>query len=105
MIQYYFQQINHNRYLKMLYKTPYQISNIDRISMFIRFDTQLNNKFIVLCSFFLFKTTLFKTGHYIVINKKTKQIRKTNYFRVLPNKKIWYSNYIKKYKNNIKNRK
>ena len=40
MIQYYFQQINHNRYLKMLYKTPYQISNIDRISMFIRFDTQ-----------------------------------------------------------------
>ena len=43
-----FQQINHNRYLKMLYKTPYQISNIDRISMFIRFDTQLNNKFIVL---------------------------------------------------------
>lgn len=33
MIQYYFQQINHNRYLKMLYKTPYQISNIDRISI------------------------------------------------------------------------
>lgn len=80
MIQYYFQQINHNRYLKMLYKTPYQISNIDRISMFIQFDTQLNNKFIVLCSFFLFKTTLFKTGHYIVINKKTKQILGLNYY-------------------------
>ena len=81
MIQSYLQQINHNCYLKMLYKTPYQVSNIDRISMFVRFDSQLhNNKFIILCSFFLFKTTLFKVGHYIVINKKTKQILGLNYY-------------------------
>ena len=46
-----------------------------------------------------------KINKKVTKNKKTKQIRKANYFRVLPNKKIWYSNYIKKYKNNIKNRK
>ena len=72
MIQYYFQQINHNRYLKMLYKTPYQISNIDRISMFIRFDTQLNNKFIVLCSFYLKQLYLKQVIILLLIKKQNK---------------------------------
>lgn len=74
MIQSYFHQISHNSYLKLLYKTPYQINKIKKISLYIRFTSQVNTKFLILCSFFLFKTTLFKAGNYVIINKKTKQI-------------------------------
>lgn len=74
MIQNYLYQINHNRYLKMVYKNPYQSTTFEKIAIYIRFTIQLQTKFLILCSFFLFKTKLFKSGMYIIINKKNKQI-------------------------------
>lgn len=74
MLYSYLHQINHNRYLKMNSRTPYLMSKLNQIFLYVRFNLQMNTKFLILCSFFLFKTTFFKSGSYILINKKTKHI-------------------------------
>lgn len=54
MFPLYLTYINHNRYLKIHYKTAYNYTDLQRIQILISFHKTLNNKFAILCiSFFL----------------------------------------------------
>ena len=74
MLQTYLNLINHNRYLKINYSNNYKYSQLTHITLNIKFNKDLNNKFIIICLFFLFKNILFKNGYFIILNKKTKKI-------------------------------
>ena len=62
----YINNINHNRYLKINYKNQYNYSQLYQIIINIRFKKNLNNKFAILCIFFLFHDILLK-NHFLII--------------------------------------
>lgn len=75
MLQCYLNNINHNRYLKINYKNFYNYAKLNNLNILIKFKTNINNnKFIILCIFFLFKDILLKNGYFIILNKKTKKL-------------------------------
>lgn len=74
MLQNYIYNLNHNRYLKINYSNNYNYSKLNKISITIKFKNNLNNKFTILCIFFLFKNLLFKNGYFILINKRSRKI-------------------------------
>ena len=61
MFPLYLTYINHNRYLKIHYKTAYNYTDLQRIQILISFHKTLNNKFAILCIFFFFKQLFEKT--------------------------------------------
>lgn len=74
MIQSYINYINHNRYLKINYKNFYNYDNLNEIKINIKFKKEFNNKFLILCIFFLFKNIILKNGYFIILNKHSKKI-------------------------------
>ena len=54
MLQSYINNINHNRYLKLYYTNTYNYSKLSKIIINIKFKKSVNNKFNILCTFFLF---------------------------------------------------
>lgn len=74
MLQSYINNINHNRYLKINYKNYYDYNNLDNLKINIKFKKNFNNKFLILCIFFLFKNILLKNGYFIILNKRNKKI-------------------------------
>lgn len=74
MLQTYINNINHNRYLKINYKNQYNYSQLYQIIINIRFKKNLNNKFAILCIFFLFHDILLKNGFLIILQKRSKKI-------------------------------
>ena len=74
MLQNYINLINHNRYLKINYKNNYNYSKLDKITINIQFKKNINNKFTLLCIFFLFKDIIHKNGYFIILNKRNKKI-------------------------------
>lgn len=74
MLQSYINHINHNRYLKIYYNNPYNYSKLSKIIINIKFKKNINNKFNILCTFFLFKNLFLKNGFYIILNKRSKKI-------------------------------
>ena len=66
MLQSYINNINHNRYLKLYYTNTYNYSKLSKII--------INNKFNILCTFFLFKNLFLKNGFFIILNKRSKKI-------------------------------
>lgn len=74
MLQTYLNLINHNRYLKINYSNNYKYSRLNYIILNVKFNKDLNHKFIIICLFFLFKNILLKNGYFIVLNKNTKKI-------------------------------
>ena len=59
MLPLYLTYINHNRYLKINYKSSYNYSKLCKIQILVQFNKNLNNKFTILCIFFFFKQLLF----------------------------------------------
>lgn len=74
MLQTYLAQINHNRYLKIHYLNLNQYSQIQACNFVIQFSTNFNQKFLIICIYFFFKTYCFKNSYYILVNTKNKQI-------------------------------
>lgn len=74
MFQSYLTNINHNCYLKINNKNAYNYAKLNNLKLIVKFKKDLNNKFLILSIFFLFKQILFKNGYYILLNKKTKKI-------------------------------
>lgn len=74
MFPLYLTYINHNRYLKIHYKTAYNYTDLQRIQILISFHKTLNNKFTILCIFFFFKQLFEKNGYFIILNKKNNKI-------------------------------
>lgn len=74
MLPLYLTYINHNRYLKLNYKSTYNYSKLQRIQILVQFNKNLNNKFVILCSFFFFKQLFFKNGYFVILNKKNNKI-------------------------------
>lgn len=74
MLQSYIKNINHNRYLKFYYTNTYDYSKLSKIIINIKFKKTVNNKFNILCTFFLFKNLFFKNGYLIILNKRSKKI-------------------------------
>lgn len=74
MLSLYLTYINHNRYLKINYKSSYNYTNLHKIQILIQFNKTLNNKFTILCSFFFFKQLFLKNGFFIILNKKNNRI-------------------------------
>ena len=71
----YIHNINHNRYLKLNYLNSYKYSKLIDIKLNIKFKKNLNNnKFNILCIFFLFKTLIYKNGFILILNKRNKKI-------------------------------
>ena len=54
MVSTYIHNINHNRYLKINHSNSYKYSKLNDIKLNIKFKKDLNNKFNILCIFFLF---------------------------------------------------
>ena len=67
MLQSYINNINHNRYLKLYYTNTYNYSKLSKIIINIKFKKSVNNKFNILCTFFLFKN-LFNTNMFNDLN-------------------------------------
>ena len=74
MYQTYLQQINHNRYLKIVYSNIYKYSKLDNIKLLIKFNSTTITKLNILYLFFLFKTFISKNGYFILLNKRSKKI-------------------------------
>jgi len=74
MLQTYINNINHNRYLKIYNSNVYKYSKLTKIVINIKFKKDINNKFNILCIFFLFKNLFFKNGFFIILNKRSKKI-------------------------------
>lgn len=74
MLQSYINNINHNRYLKLYYTNTYNYSKLSKIIINIKFKKSVNNKFNILCTFFLFKNLFLKNGFFIILNKRSKKI-------------------------------
>lgn len=74
MLPLYLTYINHNRYLKINYKSSYNYSKLCKIQILVQFNKNLNNKFTILCIFFFFKQLLFKNGFFIILNKKNNKL-------------------------------
>jgi len=74
MLQTYINNINHNRYLKICNKNNYYYSCLSKIVINIKLKKNVNNKFNILCTFFLFKDLFFKNGFFIILNKRSKKI-------------------------------
>ena len=74
MVSTYIHNINHNRYLKINYSNSYKYSKLNDIKLNIKFKKYLNNKFNILCIFFLFKHLTFQNGFIIITNKRSKKI-------------------------------
>ena len=74
MVSTYIHNINHNRYLKINHSNSYKYSKLNDIKLNIKFKKDLNNKFNILCIFFLFKHLTFKNGFIIITNKRSKKI-------------------------------
>ncbi|MBR2055542.1 MAG: hypothetical protein IJ970_00620 [Mycoplasmataceae bacterium] len=70
----YIHQINHNRYLKIIYSNTYKYSKLDYIKLFIKFDSSTITKLNILYIYFLFKNFVFKNGYFILVNKRSKKI-------------------------------
>ena len=81
MFPLYLTYINHNRYLKIHYKTAYNYTDLQRIQILISFHKTLNNKFAILCIFFFFKQLFEKNGYFIILNKKNNKILLTMFTR------------------------
>lgn len=74
MISTYYNNINHNRYLKVNYSNSYKYSKLIDIKLNIKFKKDINSKFNILCIFFLFKHLTLKNGFLIITNKRNKKI-------------------------------
>lgn len=74
MLQSYLTNINHNCYLKLYYNNVYNYSKLSKIIINIKFKKNINNKFNILCTFFLFKNLFLKNGYFIILNKRSKKI-------------------------------
>ena len=48
----YIHQINHNRYLKIIYSNTYKYSKLDYIKLFIKFDSSTITKLNILYIYF-----------------------------------------------------
>ena len=70
MLQSYINNINHNRYLKLYYTNTYNYSKLYKIIINIKFKKNVNKKFNILCTFFLFKNLFLKNGFFIILNKR-----------------------------------
>lgn len=71
----YIHNINHNRYLKLNYTNSYKYSKLTDIKFLIKFKKNLNNnKFDILCIFFLFKSLIYKNGFILILNKRNKKL-------------------------------
>lgn len=74
MFENYLHIIDHNRYLKINYSSPVNYTKLESIKLNIRFKKNINNKFAIICTFFLFKHILLKNGFFIILNKRDKKI-------------------------------
>lgn len=70
----YLYQINHNRYLKILYSNPYKYSKLNSIKLLIKFNSTTITKLNIIYIYFLFKNFVFKNGYFILLNKRSKKI-------------------------------
>ena len=70
----YLYQINHNRYLKILYSNPYKYSKLNSIKLLIKFNSTTITKLNIIYLYFLFKNFVFKNGYFILLNKRSKKI-------------------------------
>lgn len=108
MLQTYINHINHNRYLKINNSNIYEYSKLSEIAINIKFKKNINNKFNILCTFFLFKDLLRKNGYFIILNKRSKKILgmkfivKNHLMYELIDKKITYLLNQQEIQNNIK---
>ena len=70
----YLHQINHNRYLKIIYSNIYHYSKLDKIKIIVKFNSSTLTKLNILYIYFLFKNFVFKNGFFILLNKRSKKI-------------------------------